>query len=60
VMREQEGVDKIIRFIGRPEFNDLHVFAVMVLSNCLEDTETMEVGKQDSVSSTMLSFIFYS
>lgn len=43
VMRELEGVDKLIRFIGRPEYSDLHVFAVMVLSNCLEDTETMEV-----------------
>ena len=42
-MRELEGVDRIIRFIGRPEYSDLHVFAVMVLSNCLEDTETMEV-----------------
>ena len=43
-LREMEGVNKLIEFIGRPEFNDLHVYAVTVLSNCLEDFETMEVG----------------
>ena len=42
-LREMEGVNKLIEFIGRPEFNDLHVYAVTVLSNCLEDFETMEV-----------------
>ncbi|ELT95018.1 hypothetical protein CAPTEDRAFT_165326 [Capitella teleta] len=46
VMRELEGVDRIIRFIGCPNYSDLHVFAVMVLSNCLEDTETMELVKE--------------
>ena len=42
-LRELEGINKLINFIGRPEWSDLHVFAVMVLSNCLEDPENMEV-----------------
>ena len=42
-MRDLEGIAKLIDFIGRPEWSDLHVFAVIVLSNCLEDRECMEV-----------------
>ncbi len=43
-LRELEGINKLINFIGHPEWSDLHVFAVMVISNCLEDTESMEVN----------------
>ena len=43
-MREQEAINKLIDFIGHPEWNDLHVFAVIVISNCLEDTESVEVS----------------
>ena len=44
ILRDLEAISRLIDFLGRPEWNDLHVFAVMVLSNCLEDTETMEVN----------------
>ena len=43
-LRELDATGRLIDFIGKPEFNDLHVFAVVVLANCLEDTETVEVG----------------
>jgi len=43
-LRELEAINKLINFIGRPEWNDLHVYAVMVVSNCLEDVESMEVS----------------
>ena len=43
-LREIDGVNRLIDFIGHPERSDLHVFAVMVLSNCLEDPKTMEVS----------------
>jgi len=42
-LRELEAINKLIEFIGKPEWSDLHVFAVIVLANCLEDTESMEV-----------------
>ena len=44
VLRDMEAINKMIDLVGRPELNDLHVFAIMVISNCLEDTESMEVG----------------
>ena len=44
-LRDLDEVNRLIDFIGRPEFSDLHVYAVTVLSNCLEDFETMEVGR---------------
>ena len=43
-IRELEGITKLIDFVAHPEWNDLHVIAVMVLSNLLEDIESLEVG----------------
>ena len=42
-LRELEAINRLIDFIGHPEWNDLHVYAVMVISNCLEDVESVEV-----------------
>ena len=42
-LRELEAIGQFISFIGKPEYSDLHAFAVTVLSNCLEDVESMEV-----------------
>ena len=36
---------KLIDFVAHPECNDLHVMAVMVLANLLEDLESLEVNK---------------
>ena len=44
VLRELEAMNRLIDFIGHPEWSDMHVFAVMVISNCLEDPESIEVG----------------
>ncbi len=46
VLRELDGLDRLINFIGHPEWSDLHVFAVMVLANCLEDPQNMEVTRR--------------
>lgn len=43
LIRELEGVSRLIDFVAHPEWNDLHVQAVMVLSSLLEDTESLEV-----------------
>ena len=42
-LRELEAMTKLIDFVAHPEWNDLHVMAVMVLSNLLEDLESLEV-----------------
>merc|ERR1712150_42776 len=44
--RELEAINSMINFVGKPEWNDLHVFAVCVISNCLEDQESLEMIKE--------------
>ena len=44
MFREMDGLTKMVSFIGNPEYASLHVLAVIVLSNCLEDLESVEVG----------------
>ena len=43
MFREMDGLTKMVSFIGNPEYASLHVLAVIVLSNCLEDLESVEV-----------------
>lgn len=45
-LRELEAITKLIDFVAHPEWNDLHVMAVMVLSNLLEDVESLELIKE--------------
>ncbi|XP_053398829.1 armadillo repeat-containing protein 3-like isoform X4 [Mercenaria mercenaria] len=45
-LRELEAISKLIDFVAHPEWNDLHVMAVMVLSNLLEDLESLELIKE--------------
>jgi len=44
VFREIDGLTQMVQFIGNSEYKDLHVLAVIVLSNCLEDIESVEVS----------------
>ncbi|XP_022325530.2 armadillo repeat-containing protein 3-like isoform X1 [Crassostrea virginica] len=45
-LRELEAMSLLIDFVAHPEWNDLHVMAVMVLSNLLEDIESLELIKE--------------
>ncbi|KAL4230819.1 Armadillo repeat-containing protein 3 [Mactra antiquata] len=45
-LRDLEAMTKLIDFVAHPEWNDLHVMAVMVLSNLLEDLESLELVKE--------------
>lgn len=42
-LRELEGLEKLIDFVGNKEFDDLHVHALQVLTNCMQDPESMQV-----------------
>ena len=42
-MRELEGITKLLDFLSKPEWNDLHVMVIMVISSMLEDLESLEV-----------------
>ncbi|KAL3878968.1 hypothetical protein ACJMK2_031290 [Sinanodonta woodiana] len=45
-LRELDAITKLIDFVAHPEWNDLHVMAVMVLANLLEDLESLEQIKE--------------
>ncbi|XP_067661533.1 armadillo repeat-containing protein 3-like [Haliotis asinina] len=45
-LRELEAISHLINFLAHPEWNDLHVMAVIVLSNLLEDVESLEQIKE--------------
>ncbi|XP_050417691.1 armadillo repeat-containing protein 3 [Patella vulgata] len=45
-LRELEAISKLINFLAHPEWNDLHVMSVMVLSSLLEDIESLEQIKE--------------
>ena len=57
VFRDMEAINKMIEYVGRPELSDLHVFCIMVISNCLEDTESMEV--RVVIALYLLQFLIY-
>ena len=57
-LRELEAINRLIDFIGHPEWNDLHVYAVMVISNCLEDVESVEVNKYTIIICTQFNSIY--
>ncbi|XP_048777082.1 armadillo repeat-containing protein 3-like isoform X2 [Ostrea edulis] len=45
-LRDLEAMTVLVDFVAHPEWNDLHVMAVMVLSNLLEDLESLELVKE--------------
>ncbi|KAJ8298392.1 hypothetical protein KUTeg_024923 [Tegillarca granosa] len=56
-MRELEAMSKLIDFVAHPEWNDLHVMAVMVLSNLLEDVESLEEIKESGGLKKLVAMI---
>ncbi|GAB1601676.1 armadillo repeat-containing protein 3-like [Argonauta hians] len=46
ILRELDVVNKMISMMSRPDWSDLHIMAVMVLSNMMEDYETVETFKE--------------
>ncbi|XP_076467502.1 armadillo repeat-containing protein 3-like isoform X2 [Babylonia areolata] len=45
-LRELEAIAKLLDFLAKPEWNDLHVMVVMVISSMLEDRESLEQMKE--------------
>ena len=43
IMRELEGIAKLLDFLAKPEWSDHHVMVIMVISSMLEDLESLEV-----------------
>lgn len=56
-LRDLEAMSKLVDFVAHPEWNDLHVMAVMVLSNLLEDNESLELVKETGTLKRLVALI---
>ncbi|XP_059157772.1 armadillo repeat-containing protein 3-like [Physella acuta] len=46
-LREIDAISKLLDILAQPTLNDLHVMVVMVLSNLLEDPESLELVRDN-------------
>ncbi|XP_041358509.1 armadillo repeat-containing protein 3-like isoform X2 [Gigantopelta aegis] len=56
-LRELETVTRLLEILARPELNDLHVMVVMVLSNLLEDIESLDQMKESGGLKKLVALI---
>ncbi|KAL3319059.1 hypothetical protein Ciccas_002286 [Cichlidogyrus casuarinus] len=56
-LRELDALDKFVSIIAKPEFNDLHLHTLHVISNLLEDLECIQQMKNNGGLRTLLDVI---
>ncbi|XP_060017444.1 armadillo repeat-containing protein 3 isoform X1 [Lagenorhynchus albirostris] len=56
MLRDSQGVDHLIKILETKELSDLHIEALSVLANCLEDMDTMVMIQQTGDLKKLLSF----
>uniref|UniRef100_A0A8C3TFH2 Armadillo repeat containing 3 n=1 Tax=Chelydra serpentina TaxID=8475 RepID=A0A8C3TFH2_CHESE len=56
ILRENQGLDHLFKILETKEFNDLHVEALAVVANCLEDVDTMQLIQQTGGLKKLVSF----
>ncbi|KAM6338760.1 armadillo repeat-containing protein 3 [Podargus strigoides] len=57
ILGENKGLDCLLKILETNEFSDLHVDALAVLGNCLEDVHTLQLIQQTGGLKKLLSFI---
>ncbi|XP_041923344.1 armadillo repeat-containing protein 3 [Alosa sapidissima] len=55
--REEQGLEKLLEVLTKKEYNDLHVEALQVVSNCLEDVDTLQYVRERAGLQTLLTFV---
>ncbi|XP_053571673.1 armadillo repeat-containing protein 3 [Bombina bombina] len=55
-LNENQALDQLLKILETKEFNDLHVEALLVISNCLEDGETVQLLQQSGGLKKILTF----
>ncbi|XP_047724394.1 armadillo repeat-containing protein 3 isoform X4 [Prionailurus viverrinus] len=55
-LRDNQGVDHLIKILETKELNDLHIEALAVIANCLEDMDTLVLIQQTGGLKKLLSF----
>ncbi|XP_027703702.1 armadillo repeat-containing protein 3 [Vombatus ursinus] len=56
MLRDCQGLDQLLKILETKEFNDLHIEALAVLANCLEDVDTMQQIQQAGGLKRLLAF----
>ncbi|XP_039187378.1 armadillo repeat-containing protein 3 isoform X3 [Crotalus tigris] len=56
MLRENQGLDHLFKILETKEFNDLHVEALGVVANCLEDVDTMQLIQETGGLRKLLAF----
>uniref|UniRef100_A0A8C0ET02 Armadillo repeat containing 3 n=1 Tax=Bubo bubo TaxID=30461 RepID=A0A8C0ET02_BUBBB len=57
ILGESKGLDCLLKILETNEFSDLHVEALAVLANCLEDVHTLQLIHQTGGLKKLLSFV---
>ncbi|KGL95034.1 Armadillo repeat-containing protein 3 [Charadrius vociferus] len=57
ILGENKGLDCLLKILETNEFSDLHVEALAVLGNCLEDAHTLQLIQQTGGLKKLLSFV---
>ncbi|NWI18048.1 ARMC3 protein, partial [Crypturellus soui] len=57
ILTEHQGLDHLLKILETKEFSDLHVEALAVVGNCLEDVDTMQSIQRSGGLKKLLSFI---
>ncbi|XP_069715612.1 armadillo repeat-containing protein 3 [Phaenicophaeus curvirostris] len=57
ILGENKGFDCLVKILETNEFSDLHVEALAVLGNCLEDVHTLQLIQQTGGLKKLLSFV---
>ncbi|XP_045643107.1 armadillo repeat-containing protein 3 isoform X5 [Ursus americanus] len=56
MLRDNQGMDHLIKILETKELNDLHIEALSVIANCLEDMDTLALIQQTGGLKKLLSF----
>ncbi|XP_010365861.1 armadillo repeat-containing protein 3 isoform X2 [Rhinopithecus roxellana] len=56
MLRDSQGLDHLIKILETKELNDLHIEALAVIANCLEDMDSMVQIQQTGGLKKLLSF----
>uniref|UniRef100_M3YKY4 Armadillo repeat containing 3 n=1 Tax=Mustela putorius furo TaxID=9669 RepID=M3YKY4_MUSPF len=56
MLRDNQGMDHLIKILETKELNDLHIEALSVIANCLEDMDTLVLIQQTGGLKKLLSF----
>ncbi|XP_075683674.1 armadillo repeat-containing protein 3 isoform X2 [Rhinoderma darwinii] len=55
-LKANQALDHLLKILETKELNDLHVEALLIISNCLEDVETVQLLQQSGGLKKILTF----